>query len=148
MIEKASNNSTFNLIINVAINERFNELLVEIAASKRDEDRISFLEDVISVDACLSLLYATIIDKPFPKGENAIAENAWTACNYASTVLKKRFPSGENAIIKSRRSKSLEKLAFKTYMTMLNSRDPIYALAEDAQLGKFPPARHSKKMKG
>lgn len=56
-------------------------------------------EDVIAQHGKASLYYAVkVLNAPFPKGEDAISTNAQWAYQYASKVLKGRFPKGEDAI--------------------------------------------------
>lgn len=148
MLEKAASKKMFHYMTNTVIIDKLNELIREIAFHPRDEKKISDLEGIVSVDACSSLVYALVTNKPFPRGEDAMATNAWTSCQYASSVLKRRFPLGENSIIASRRIKgSFGAAAYRDYIKMLRSRDPMNALLEDSQLGPFPKPAIRRKRK-
>ena len=146
MIEKAINGREYNHALNIAMHDRLQELTNELRSVPRNEEKISSLESIIAVDACFSLVYALITQEPFPKGEEAMATNAWTSSSYASSVLKRRFPAGEKAIIKSKGSSGLDGKAYMNYVNMINRRDPIFALAEDSRLEAFPmPATRRKR---
>lgn len=138
MIERAANGHEHNYALAMAMQERLQELANELRSVPRNEEKIAFLENIIAVDPSFSLVYALMTQKPFPKGEEAMATNGWTAASYASSILKRRFPLGENAIIESKKSKGLDGKAYKKYINMLNERDPIFALAEDSRLEAFP----------
>jgi len=57
-------------------------------------------EDIIATDPTYSYRYASFVHAPFPKGEDAIATNAYSSYYYAYEVLKDPFPKGEDAIAK------------------------------------------------
>lgn len=138
MIEKAASGHEHNYALAMAMQERLQELSNEIRSVPRNEEKIAYLESIIAVDPAFSLVYAIMTQKPFPKGEEAMATNGWTAAAYASSILKRRFPLGEKAIIESKKSNGFDGKAYKKYVNMLNQRDPIFALAEDSRLEAFP----------
>ena len=53
---------------------------------------------IYAKDPKVALDYAMTINKPFPRGEDAIAETAETAYEYARHVLHTEFSKGEDAI--------------------------------------------------
>ena len=72
-------------------------------------------EDAIATNAFHSYRYAFEVLKPlgikgFPKGEAAIATDAEWSLLYAEEVLRNRFPKGEDAIRRSGYQKDYEKL--------------------------------------
>jgi|WetSurMetagenome_2_1015567.scaffolds.fasta_scaffold798585_2 lambda repressor-like predicted transcriptional regulator len=58
-------------------------------------------EDAIAKDSWLAYRYAHFFRKPFPKGEDAISKNATWAYWYAAEILTRRWPKGEGTIAKS-----------------------------------------------
>ena len=70
--------------------------------NREDKNR---LEDCIAKSGTYSCQYAYyVLNKPFPNGEDAIANSTPdTACFYATKVLKGKFPKGEKLISMSRK---------------------------------------------
>ena len=76
--------------------EAYDVLMLSKNKELKDRDK---LEKCISSDAALSFYYANhLLQRPFPKGEDAIAKNINFAYRYANEVLKGPFPKGEDTI--------------------------------------------------
>lgn len=60
------------------------------------------LQSIISKSPYYSVAYALFLGKPFPEGEDAIAQDAMHSYEYSLTVLNgKRFKKGEESISKN-----------------------------------------------
>lgn len=147
---KTINRIAFNLLnngpVDSCLNEKFNALISLIRCGSEEIDEIGKLEDDLSASPSYSLLYAKTTKQSFSKGEQAMAQNAWTSYRYASEILKGRFVLGESSISNlESRSTHIGAIAFRSYETMLKSRDPICALLEDSKFGPFNEKKKRKR---
>ena len=72
--------------------------------------------NILSKSSEASLDYALTMDKRFPEGEPAIAQDHDTACTYAMAIIEEEWPEGEAAIATDKRS------SFKYAMFVLKTK--------------------------
>jgi hypothetical protein len=110
-ISSTRNSDVFPEDVIVSLKDPGLALLYVLFSSKRKFS--PELEDIIATSAHSAFNYAYRSEKPFPKGENAIAESDLFSLMYARDVLHDRFLKGEYAIIKG------EKKFLESYMDFL-----------------------------
>jgi hypothetical protein len=66
--------------------------------------------DVFKLNYKTAIKYATVINAPFPEGEQAIAKSYNASFTYATKILKQRFPLGENKILKSKKAEKYKNI--------------------------------------